>query len=70
MIVISTIMKDITKIQDTLSARLVSFLPRNATTVGTLKIEYHRIQALSQDNESDVHPRATAQAVASDHTSL
>jgi hypothetical protein len=42
MIVISTIMKDITKIQDTLSARLVSFLPRNAnaTTVGTLKIGY------------------------------
>jgi hypothetical protein len=28
------------------------------------------IQALSQDKEQDVHPRAVTQVVASDHTSL
>jgi hypothetical protein len=29
-----------------------------ASTVGTLKIEYPRIQALSQDKQQGVHPRA------------
>jgi hypothetical protein len=31
---------------------------RDAWRVGTLKIRYPRIQALSQDNEQGVHPRA------------
>jgi hypothetical protein len=38
--------------------------------VGTLKTGYLRIQALSQEKEQGVHPCATTQAIASDHTSL
>jgi hypothetical protein len=38
--------------------------------VGTLKTGYPHIQALSQDKEQGVHPRAATQAVVSDHTSL
>jgi hypothetical protein len=40
------------------------------TFVGTLKTGYPRIQALSQDKEHVVHPRAAMQVVDSDHTSL
>jgi hypothetical protein len=39
-------------------------------SVDTLKTGYPHIQALSQDKEQGVHPRATTQAVALDHTSL
>jgi ABC-type dipeptide/oligopeptide/nickel transport system ATPase subunit len=38
--------------------------------VSTLKTGYRRIQALSQDKEQSVHPRAATQDVASDHISL
>jgi hypothetical protein len=38
--------------------------------VGTLKIGYPCIQALSQDKEQNVHPHAAKQAGTSDHTSL
>jgi hypothetical protein len=39
-------------------------------TVSTLKTGYPRIQALSQDKEHGVHPRAATYIVALDHTSL
>jgi hypothetical protein len=39
-------------------------------SVGTLKTGYLRIQVLSQDKEQDMHPCATTQVVALDHTSL
>jgi hypothetical protein len=44
--------------------------PVSIVDVGTLKNRYPRIQALSEDKEQGVHPRAATQAVASDHTSL
>jgi hypothetical protein len=39
-------------------------------SVGILNTGYSHVQALSQDKEHGVHPRAATYAVASDHTSL
>jgi hypothetical protein len=39
----------------------------SGATVGILQIEYHRIQASSQDKGHGVHPRAATRTTAPDH---
>jgi hypothetical protein len=58
------------KVQNQAKQAMSPGLPLAVVAVSTLKIEYPRIQALSQDKEQGMHPRAATYVVALDYTSL